>query len=382
MKVLSIDDREMDIKGIRDCCKENGWEFQWKTFDEDYYKVIMENDPDVVVLDWFDGLDQDKDEGNIIFNSIWENGYRPIVVFSGQADRIAIDNQMQESNLLQKIPKGDDEIITEYLRNNEAYFETLSDFRKKVGKTIISSVNAIEPLKRIEKEFVGKDKLEYILAKRMVNVFDLETLNIDLPEWGMYIYPPVSNSLQTGDVIRAIDSNAGLDEVAEADKYRVIISQSCDLAHSKTEAVVCLKCKSIEEGIFKSLKTKASCSIGKAKEIDKEGKKKISDLIIKNFLSSSMNAGFFQQWGILPELKGVCPDMSVDLKNVELVSFDKISKNFEASEGCQYYRVASIDAQYVSQLVWGYMQNSCRPGVPDRSVEEWAERILSGLIEE
>lgn len=377
MKVLSIDDREEDIKGIRDYCGANNWEFKYMNFQEDFYKEIMTNDPDVVVLDWFDGLDEDKDKGKNIFTSIWENGYRPIVILSGHADLIDIDKQMQESNILKKITKGDDDDIINYLQENAKYFEALSKFRKEVGKTIINSVNVITSLKDINEDGIGEDELKYILAKRMVNAFDLENLSIDLPEWGMYIYPPVSNSLQTGDIIRVIDKNTKDREISEADKYRVIISQSCDLAHEKIDAVVCLKCKSIEDGILKCLGDKARCSVGRAGGLTKDTKSGIKNAIIENHLTSTMNTGFFQQWGILPELKGVCPDMSVDLKNIELIGFDKISKKEDSLDGYQYYRVASLDTPYVSQLVWGYMQNSSRPGAPDRTVEKWTKRILN-----
>ena len=376
MKVLSIDDREEDIKGIRDYCRVKNWEFKYMNFQEDLYKEIIINDPDVVVLDWFDGLDSEKDEGKKIFSSIWENGYRPIVIFSGHADVIDIDKQMQESNILNKINKGDDADITNYLEENARYFDVLSKFRKEVGKTIINSVNVISPLKKINENDLGENELKYIFAKRMVNAFDLDNLNIKLPEWGMYIYPPVSNNLQTGDIIRVVDEETQNGEMDEADKYRVIISQSCDLAHKKIDAVVCLKCKSVKDGILKCLGDQARCSVGKAGGLTKETKAGIKNAIIENHLTSTMNTGFFQQWGILPELKGVCPDMSVDLKNIELIKFDKISKTKDNLKGYQYYRVASLDTPYVSQLVWGYMQNSSRPGAPDRTVEKWLERML------
>ena len=68
--------------------------------------------------------------------------------------------------------------------------------------------------------------------------------------------------------------------------------------------------------------------------------------------------------------------MSVDLKNVEPIDPDKISINFEELKEQEYYRVTSLEHQYVTQLVWGYMQNACRPGAPDRDVEEWAKRVL------
>ena len=377
MKVLCIDDKEIDVKGIRIFCNEKDWEFEWKSFHDDYYKAIMETDPDVVVLDWFEGPDSDNDYGETIFDSIWENGYRPVVVFSGQADRIGLDQQKQESNILRLINKGDDDDITEYLEKYEKYFEMLSKFRKKIGKVIINSVNVIAPLKQIHEDFLDEEVFHYILAKRMVSAFDIENADIKLPEWGMYIYPPVSNVLKTGDIIKLVNPKTDGTDKVENEGYKVIISQACDLAHEKIQEALCLSCKTIQAGIMNDIKCEVSRSIKHVANVIGKEKKEIQSQLVKSKLREAMNSGVYHRWGVLPELKDVSPDMSVDFKSGEYISLNDIAYGkSQLKEGQKYYRVASLDSQYVSQLVWGYMQNACRPGAMDRTVEEWIEKIF------
>lgn len=377
MKVLCIDDKEIDVKGIKLFCLSKDWGFEWKSFNDDYYKAIMEEDPDIVVLDWFEGPDGDKDYGEKIFNSIWENGYRPIVIFSGQADRIILDQPKQESNILRLIKKGNDDDITEYLEKYEKYFEMLSNFRKNIGKVIINSVNVIEPLKQIQEEFLSEEVFHYILAKRMVNAFDIEKADIELPEWGMYIYPPVSNVLKTGDIIKLVESDTDKRDDVEKEGYKIIISQACDLAHGKIEDALCLNCKTIKEGIMVDIKCEVSRSIKQVANASGEVKKEIKSQILKSKLKEAMNSGVYHRWGVLPELKDVCPDMSVDFKSGEYINIENIAcDKLQLKEGQKYYRVASLDSQYVSQLVWGYMQNACRPGATDRTVNEWVEKFF------
>lgn len=375
MKVLAIDDMEMDTKGIKEYCKENNWNFQYNSFKDDYIQDLMKYDADVIVLDWFEDVSEDNDIGNSIFEGFWENGYRPIVVFSAHADAITLSEEMQKSNLVKMYVKDEsgEEQLLAYLKENELYFKALSEFRKDVGRVILNSFNAIEPLKELGDGFVGNEILKYILAKRMVSAFNVENDKIDMPSWGMYIYPPVSSMLTTGDVLRKAGDNINLED---ANNYKVVISQACDIAYKKTKKILCLNCYSMESGIINALDTEIRKSLDLVQDMSEKERKTERKLIVQHKLSYAMNAGFYQKWALLPALKGVCPDMSVDLKNVEPIDPDKISINFEELKEQEYYRVTSLEHQYVTQLVWGYMQNACRPGAPDRDVEEWAKRVL------
>ncbi len=376
MKVLAIDDKEIDVKGIKNYCIGNSWNFQYNSFKDDYIQDLMKYDADVIVLDWFENVSDDNDIGESILAGFWENGYRPIVVFSAHADAITLTEEMQKSNLVKMYVKdveGEEQLLT-YLKDNELYFKALSDFRKDVGKVILKSFNAIEPLKSLEDGFIGNEILKFILAKRMVSAFNVENYEIDLPSWGMYIYPPVSKILTTGDILMKVGENV---DVKDARNYRVVISQSCDIAHNKTKKILCLNCCTMKSGIINTLQSEVAHSLDGVTKLTKEDREETKNMIVQHKLSNAMNAGFYQKWALLPELKGVCPDMSVDLKNVEPVDPEKISTSCDDLNGHEYYRVTSLDPQYVTQLVWGYMQNACRPGAPDRNVEEWAKRVIS-----
>ncbi len=376
MRVLFIDDEDVNMKGIREYCRINEWDFEWKSFDDDYLQDVLKFDADVIILDWFEGPDEEV--GSSIFTSIWENGYRPVIVFSGHADSLNLDDQMKKSNLLKVVVKGDkgEEEICNFLKKYERYFSALSVFRKEVGRTVIEALNVIEPLIQIEEEFIGNDLFKYILSKRMVNAFDIGERKKDLPTWGMYIYPPVSSKITTGDVIRKIDETADYTKAGDPKDYRVVISQSCDIEHDKIKKVVLLECETMKAGLIDTITKDTRTQLSK---VPKNDKNTLMPKLIKSKLIGAMNSGFYGRWGVLPELKGVCPDMSVDLKNIETVESDKIGSSNKEMDGKTYYRVTSIDPQYVAQLIWGYMQNACRPGATDREAEKWASKIIDQL---
>lgn len=207
----------------------------------------------------------------------------------------------------------------------------------------------------------------------MVSAFNVENKQIDIPSWGMYIYPPVLSMLTTGDLLRKAGDDV---DIEDANNYKVVISQSCDIAYKKTKNILCLNCRTMKSGIINALSSEIDKSLKLVPDLSKGDLEASKKMILQQKLSFVMNTGFYQRWAVLPALKSVCPDMSVDLKNVEPMVPDKDIIKCKSINGENYYRVASLDPQYVAQLVWGYMQNACRPGAPDRNVEEWAKRVI------
>jgi len=63
--------------------------------------------------------------------------------------------------------------------------------------------------------------------------------------------------------------------------------------------------------------------------------------------------------------------MAADLRQLELISFDKIS------EEAEFVRVASMDSPFRELISWAYMQTGCRPGLPDRNLDDWCDEIVS-----
>ena len=238
---------------------------------------------------------------------------------------------------------------------------------------IIESFNAIGSIKAVSPQYIGDDVVKYLVATRGVHFFNIEKNKREIPSWGMYIVPPVLPTLCTGDLLRVVVKNADYSEETSADKYRVIITPACDLANNKVKKVMLLPCND-KICIINAIKAEIEKALSPLKT--EENQKVIdeaSELLIQKRLTNSLNSGSYQKWGALPAMKGLCPLLSVNLKDVEVKDPNKIALCVDQiDEETEFVRVASIDSPYVSQLVWAFMQNVCRPGVPSRNVELWA----------
>lgn len=72
-----------------------------------------------------------------------------------------------------------------------------------------------------------------------------------------------------------------------------------------------------------------------------------------------------------PKFGTKIPTMAADLRQLELIPFAEIvDENY-------YRRIASIDSPFRELISWAYMQTACRPGLPDRNVDEWCDEIVS-----
>ena len=55
------------------------------------------------------------------------------------------------------------------------------------------------------------------------------------------------------------------------------------------------------------------------------------------------------------------------MKDIITIEFDDLVK---------YKKIISLSSPYCERLVWAYMQNACRPGVPSLDVQRWAEKLI------
>jgi len=185
----------------------------------------------------------------------------------------------------------------------------------------------------------------YLCHSRIREYFSKETEEKNYPVWSQYIYPVLSELFSTGDIICLEEFK---DAVAEANKYYIILSQSCDLAQGKIKNVLVAKCHGIDKYVYKRLSEPRV-----PKEI--------------NTLKSELNTGYCFNLFPLPELKGIIPDMVVDLRDLDILKYKDLKT--------KYVKKVSLSSPYKERFVWAYMQSACRPGVPNLLVETWAERI-------
>jgi CTP synthase len=79
----------------------------------------------------------------------------------------------------------------------------------------------------------------------------------------------------------------------------------------------------------------------------------------------------------LPELPGLIPHLSLDLRDLDLIDLGQIGNRGTA--GITYERVATIDSPFREQMAWAFLQIAGRPGLPDRDFSATIEGIVAAL---
>ena len=354
MKVLIVDDDPVSVKGIIDHCEDQHWNNKIADFN-DCFKEIMISDPDVIVLDWC--ADPGDNSGMAILESIWTNGYRPVVIFSGNIDIITLPEEYTNSGLIKMISKGDETPVNDFLDNLKDSHSAISSFRKELGKSVIEAFRVLDPIQKASGDYLGDDVIKYLLAKRAVNYFDLEKIDVLLPAWAIYQYPPAVNAFLTVcDILRKATPDTDFKTIGVPEDYVVLLTPSCDLVVSegrrpKVENVLYANCKDIVGSKFGGIKS--------------ESKKK-----------DALRTGKENEFA-LPALEDVLPNMIVDMKRLGTVNINRIAvdmKTFGAEkERYEYVRICSVDSPFREQMVWNFLNNAGRIGVPDRDFATWAK---------
>lgn len=360
MKVLIVDDIEDSVKGIYDYCEEKDWDPEICGFD-DVYTSIAKFNPDVIVLDWRDD-DANSDVGEEILNNIWSNSFRPLVVFSANEAIINIQSKLSQSSMLKLISKGDETPVIEFLQKIEAFTTALAKYRADLSNALIAALNSIEHIK--SQPNFENDAVSYILSKRTSTFFDDAYIGELSPSWVQYLCPPINNTLCVCDIIRKTSQGANYQTAGSPEEYAIILTPSCDMYHDnnrrpKVTHVLYARC--FPKELFHGKTLSASPSNSGI-----------------NSVRAKLNAGFDENYVALPSFSNVIPYMTVDFKKIDVVAIDQIaSSKEEITDSTKFVRVASICSPFREQIVWAYMQSSCRPGVPQRNTELWAKEILT-----
>ncbi|ABN07351.1 response regulator receiver protein [Methanocorpusculum labreanum Z] len=359
MKVLIVDDQQATVKGIRDYCEDQGWMCCIIETFENSYEKLTDYNPDVVILDW-KNQETGSYDGEDILKNIWENSFRPVIVFSAMP--LSDLEGRYNHRLIKVIQKGDEEPVIQYLENIKTTAPVLSTIRTDFNDAMTHALNifdAIDQTPNIE-ERVQK----YVFAKRVLSHFSQKIDDAQLPPWTQYLCPPISTSLCTCDVVRCINENSN--PIGKPEEYFVILTASCDMVDSKTQTpkvknVLCAQCCP-KEWYYQNGQFQEGTS-----------RKKIAASVEK-----SLKMGYTNEYRVaLPEMPRILPHLTIDLKQIMLIPLTEIalSQMNINSEQHKYYRITSIDSPYREQIVWAHMLNSCRPGIPERDLETWTNHI-------
>ena len=338
MKIYLIEDKREDIQGILDYCEENNHKTEVGIF-ENAIDKLESFDPDLIILDLQNNTD--KFDGCTTLSQIWQYHFRPTCIFSGQIVESLVDEEEYPSPLVRFIPKGDEQPVIQFIETIAPFADSISSMRRETNSAMRKSLDFLKLA--IEERIYDCKVLSSLFGNRIKAYFDEQVHEADMPIWSQYIYPALSNLVSTGDILVK-----KTDDLSNPENYRIVLSQSCDLQQKYIKNVLVAKCFSIERVIYdKSNGT---------------SRRRAKDELVR-----ILNTGYINKWVPFPGIKGVMPDLAVNLKKLELIELTVIES--------EYSIAASLSSPYKERFVWAYMQNACRPGVPDLGVEQWIAQL-------
>jgi CTP synthase len=338
---------------------------------ENGMKELSSIAPNVVVLDIFEGEPQnEKREGLQLWEQVWEKSFIPLIFAS--ASRITtIIEMVKKHPLVQYVVKTEidamDQIVNgirqflpfgsgiKEIRDTlyaDAENTTQKALTETAQHTLSTSLNPQEDIPLLKS--AARRRLSFLMRQKS------EEEREHLFVWEQYVYPPITECLLTGDILKSTTGNSD-----DPNSFRVILTPSCDIANSNVSNVLVAHCVSIREYWVK-------CSLSNNKNKVMAGDRHLNR--IKVNLNEAQNAGYKP----LPKYSDLLPHMAVSLRDLELLSIQDGAKA-TSSAGIEYERIVSIDSPFREQLAWAYLQIAGRPGMPDRDIKTWISDILDHL---
>jgi len=366
VKILIIEDNEPTIHGLIDAVKDRKWDYRVSNF-TDAEKMIIDFDPDIIVMDWMYDA-EDAELGKPILENVLSKQFRPTIVFSAHDLSETLSEYQKNYPLINFTQKGEDD--SELANTIDTWVDSanaISRLRNNMNSALVESSKALITFQKME-HFPEDRVVSYMMSQRAMQCFEEIDIGCSPPTWIQYIYPPVSKTLLVADIIRFYSSENDPNLVGAPEEYAVLLTPSCDMANgrSKDPSILIAKCCGKER--FTEIRLKSTETV----ESDK-GKEKIERV------AKELNYGYNKSFLSLPRLPNVLPLMTVDLKSLEFKPMQEIALSFESFCPDKHiaYRVATINSPFREQIVWAHMINSCRPGVPVRDMLEQAKGILS-----
>lgn len=359
MKILFIEDDEASVYPARELLKADNHDCEIIDFDNiaDKISIFL---PDIIVLDMMKGeatLDPKGEGGKSSFDKIWDNRFCPLIVYSADPDLIDdIDPGKSSHPLVKKVTKGRDseEVLQTKINEFKPCIDGMNGIIDNVNKVLHRTLRDVAPYIFARGGVREVDTLILHMGKRRIAaLMDDDTMfRSKLDPLEQYICPPLADYPKMGDIIRGTKADPELPE-----SFRIILTPSCDLVKGggrvqKVEKVLCARCES-SDVLFSKAQVKK----------DRER------------LARELSQGYIKEYLPIPEIPGMIPAMVANLKDMELIPYLSIGSG-EAS-GLEFVRVASIDSPFREQIAWAYLNTGCRPGVPDRDCDCWADQYLN-----
>lgn len=357
LRILFIDDDKKSIDTAKKTLRDNNNNtfsiYICNRFDRANEK-IQDISPHIVILDWFEGSpDKNNTAGEASYEFMWKNMFCPVVIYSAQPP------DDKDHPCVRKVTKGkgSDLLLLQAIKELEPHAQAVRTADMELRKQFAVAIRDIS-----DYVFDGSDnkvngELLMRCGRRRLAAYMDEQCKLGdvLKSWEQYLCPPISEQTRLGDVVQLKDGRSDTPE-----SFRVVLTPTCDMVttenrKAKVDKVLLGRCCSVRCGL-----AKINLTIGKKRDST-------------NIKDRLLSPGYCQGVVVLPKLASKIPSMMVNLRDLDLVSTDEFKE--------KYLTVASVDSPFRELFSWAYMQVACRPGLPDRDLNEWAEDITYALDE-
>ena len=347
IRILFIEDEQSSIAPVLDSVKAEISDTLTQVADFELAESEVRSfRPDIVVLDLARGNPSDGDYAGLgAYNFVWNNRFCPIVVYS------ALPEQFfgPEHDFVKKVKKGSGSVqrvlaaIQDFLPHVQALESTEEEIRQRLSE----AMREVAP--RAFQTFTDPVEREEVIVRagrrRVAAMMDTPIVEgKTLASWECYIYPPVLNDTLLGDVLMEKDGDK---EVPSS--FRVVLTPSCDMAQAKVSEILVAKCCPMKQALK---------AIGLNENTNANT---IKDRLLRN--------GYAQTVIPFPPLPDIIPTMAADLRDLELIPTGDVGENK------RFQRKASVDSPFREMVAWAYMQTACRPGLPERDLDRWAQAV-------
>lgn len=366
IKILLVDDEPASVEPVRAEVREKMPQTTIQIVGFEGAEEMIESfSPDIIVLDIKrDVAGSEEAPGLQTRDYIWDRRFCPLVFYTAFPDLLG-DDQRLKHPFVKMVRKGSgsEQAVIDYIRAFESHVSAVNKAAEEIHRALTRALREVATRVFDTTTDVAQipETLTRSARRRVAAAMDeeLSTGGPNLRSWELYLCPPTSSHLLTGDIIR---KRTGDDK--DPSSYRVILTPSCDLVTNgkrqpRVDKVLAAMCTSVER-LLKDLGLDVSTDRKKCKER----------------LLSMLHQGHGYSCLPVPALPGKFPSMAADFRDLSLIDLANIG-----DAGKDYIRVASVDNPFRELVAWAYMLNEARPGLPDRDFDSWVEEILAVLPE-
>ena len=316
--------------------------------------------PDIVVLDLLEGgsLPNSEPTGLKTFDFIWNHRFCPVVVYSADPGQLENHESWKDHPFIkiEKKGSGSDDSVVQAIRDFRPLVQDMRDTEEKIHGQLTEAMKSTARIAAASANDPG-DLAKIVMRsghRRVAALMDEPAPDeTKLAGWEQYIFPPVSTDIQLGDILQEKDSSN------DAQSFRIVLTPSCDMVRSeerspKVQQVLVAKCCRMTEAL-------RTIGLGGGRNLDYQIKSRL------------LSQGYSQSIIPIPPLPDNIPAIAANLKDLELIPIDNIGDTGE------FRVVASIDSPFRELVSWAYLQIACRPGLPERDLDTWAEDIINSI---